>query len=71
MDKSYAETADSSWKSLYKVGGTTALIVVLLALLDCGIVVLSGGATGLTRPFPCLPLPVNTRLRQQSPKNLC
>ena len=25
-----AETADSAWKSLYRVGGATALIVVVL-----------------------------------------
>ena len=34
MDKSSIKTTDSNWKSLYKVGGVAALIVVLAALID-------------------------------------
>lgn len=33
----HAETADSAWKSLYKVGGAAALIVVLVYLMDIAI----------------------------------
>lgn len=41
------EIADSHWKSLYKVGGTTALISVLLVLLDIIIsILLPGGDKG-------------------------
>jgi len=38
-----AETADFRWKSLYKVGGTTALIVVLVGLMEIFITFLPGG----------------------------
>jgi hypothetical protein len=41
-----AEIEDLPWKSLYKVGGTVALIVVLVALLDIIITFFPGGATG-------------------------
>jgi hypothetical protein len=34
MDQTRIETGDSSWKSLYKVGATAALISVLIGLLD-------------------------------------
>jgi hypothetical protein len=34
MDESIAETANSAWKSLFKVGGVAALIVVLLTLSE-------------------------------------
>ncbi|HEY3367969.1 MAG TPA: DUF4386 family protein [Symbiobacteriaceae bacterium] len=42
MDQSHAETVDSRWKSLYKVGATTALIVVLVSLLDVILTFLPG-----------------------------
>jgi len=42
-----AEITDSSWKSLYKVGGVAALIIVLVTLLDICIIFLPGQeATG-------------------------
>lgn len=34
MDKSSIKTTDSNWKSLYRVGGAVALIVVLASLID-------------------------------------
>lgn len=37
-----AGTVDSSWKSLYKVGGVAALIIVLVTLLDICIIFLPG-----------------------------
>lgn len=39
------ETSDSHWKSLYRFGGTTALLVVLIALSDIIISFIPGGAT--------------------------
>jgi hypothetical protein len=42
------ETADSMWKSLYKVGGAATLTVVLVALLEVIITFLPGG--GRTEP---------------------
>ena len=39
-----AGTAESGWKSLYKVGGTTVLIVVLIPLAEVGISYLPGVA---------------------------
>jgi hypothetical protein len=40
------EIEDLHWNSLYKVGGTVALIVVFVALLDIIITFFPGGATG-------------------------
>jgi hypothetical protein len=40
------EIEDLHWKSLYKVGGTVALIVIMVALLDIIITFSPGGATG-------------------------
>lgn len=45
MDTSHAATAGSSYKSLYKVGATTALLVVVVAVVD-SIMGLSGEARG-------------------------
>ena len=39
-----AETADSSWRSLYKLGGVTAMMAVLVYLLDVIITFLPGWA---------------------------
>ncbi|HEY3316249.1 MAG TPA: hypothetical protein VGL40_13355 [Bacillota bacterium] len=39
-----AETADTSWKSLYRLGGAAALIAVTVYLLDVIITFLPGGA---------------------------
>jgi hypothetical protein len=39
-----AETADSCWNWLYKVGGTTALIAVLVGLIEIIITFLPGGS---------------------------
>lgn len=39
-----AEIADSNWKSLYKVGAASALIVVLVALMEIIITFLPGGS---------------------------
>jgi hypothetical protein len=38
-----AETAEPSWKALYKVGGTAALLIVLTGLLEIAITFLPGG----------------------------
>ena len=38
-----AETTDSNWKSLYKVGGAAALIAVLVGLIEIIITFLPGG----------------------------
>jgi hypothetical protein len=43
MDKSSVETADSNWQSLYKIGGTAALIAVLVGLIEITITFLPGG----------------------------
>ena len=42
------ETAEANWKSLYKVGGAAALLVVLVALIEIIITFLPGG--GRTGP---------------------
>lgn len=34
MDESKVETADSTWKSLYRIGGAGALIAGLVAIVD-------------------------------------
>lgn len=42
-----AETSDTNWQSLYRIGGTAALIVVLVMLTEIFITFLpGGGATG-------------------------
>jgi hypothetical protein len=43
MDKSTVETADSNWQGLYKIGGTAALIAVLVGLIEIAITFLPGG----------------------------
>ncbi len=43
MDQARIETGDSSWRSLYKVGATAALISVLIGLLDIFISFLPSG----------------------------
>jgi len=43
MDKSTVETADSNWQGLYKIGGTAALIAVLVGLIEITITFLPGG----------------------------
>jgi hypothetical protein len=40
-----AEIADSSWKSVYKVGAAAALLVVLVGLMEIIITFLPGGST--------------------------
>lgn len=44
MDQSVIEAADSRWPGFYKVGGVAALLVVLVALLDVVLAMLSGEA---------------------------
>jgi len=55
MDDSNAETADSRWKSLYKVGGAAALIVLVLFLIGIvGIITVDRqptAANGWLTPF--------------------
>lgn len=46
MDASQGAATDSSWKSIYKVGGWTALLLVLVALLDIVATFLPGASTG-------------------------
>jgi hypothetical protein len=40
---SHVDTTDSNWRSLYRVGATCALMVVLVALLDIVIMFVPGG----------------------------
>lgn len=40
------KTADANWKSLYRLGGTAAVMIVAVMLLDIFIAFLPGGATG-------------------------
>src|SRR6266699_7134047 len=41
MDASRAETTESAWKPLYRVGGAAALIVVLLYVIQIIVLVVS------------------------------
>ncbi len=45
MIETYIETANSAWKSLYKVGGLAVLGTFLVALVEMGITFLPGGNT--------------------------
>jgi uncharacterized membrane protein len=43
MGESSIETADAKWQSLYKIGGTAALLAVLVGLAEIAITFLPGG----------------------------
>lgn len=42
LQRTGTETVDSSWKALYKIGGTTALITIVVVLVEIGITFLPG-----------------------------
>jgi hypothetical protein len=48
MSQSNAETTNSNWKSLYKIGGTAALLGVLVMVMESLLTFLPGG--GVTGP---------------------
>jgi hypothetical protein len=45
IDQSQSKAAGSNWKSLYKLGGAAALLIVLTALVEILITILPGGYT--------------------------
>ena len=45
IDQSQSKAAGSNWKSLYKLGGAAALLIVLTALVEIIITILPGGYT--------------------------